>query len=405
MLNARRLHRAAALVLLVTAIGGCAAPPGGVSSRSESPAAERVGSKRFTAAIRGFPQSVSTMIDGAGAGATAGLREVQELLNAGMGIADGEGRLRPQLAEAVPTVENGLWKLLPDGRMETTWRIRAGTVWHDGTPFTADDMAFTATVGQDRDLAVFTHPGFDAVESVRAVDPRTVLVTWKRPFFGADLMFTSQDNFAMPLPRHLLEKPYLEDKAGFSDLLYWTTDFVGAGPFKVREYVVGSRLTLQANDAYPLARPKIDEIEVRFIPDLNTLVANLLASEIDVTIGRALSAENAFQLRDRWTDGTVLTQPGDSWTALYPQHVNPNPAAIADARFRRALMHALNRQELVDELQHGLTVVAHSMISPNRHEYRDVEQSIVRYDYDPRRNVAVARGDGIRPRDGWLLSR
>src|SRR4029450_13920069 len=140
---------------------------------------------------------------------------------------------------------------------------------------------------------------------------------------------------------------------------------------KVRDFQISSRMTLQANDAYPLGRPKIDEIEVRFITDLNTLQANMLAGEVELTIGRALSAENAFQLKDRWTDGKVLTQPGDSWTALYPQHVNPTPAVLGDARVRQALMFALDRKELVDELQHGLTVVADGPVSPNRRGDQD----------------------------------
>jgi len=386
--------------LLTLMVVGCAGP---ASSSPQAPRfeSERTSTpKRIRAAIQGEPRTLSRTMNG-NVGRVRGVNELELLVHAGLSVEDDNGNRRPQLAEAVPSIENGLWRVLPDGRMETTWRIRDRTSWHDGTRFTADDMVFTAAVGQDNDLAVFTHPGFDALESVRAVDPRTVLVTWKRPFFGADLMFTSEDNFAMPLPRHLLEKPFLEDKSGFSDLLYWTNDFVGAGPFKVREYLPGSRMTLQAHDSFPLGRPKIDEIEVRFIPDLNALVANLLAGEIELTIGRALSAENAFQLRDRWTEGTVMTQPGDSWTAFYPQHVNPNPPAIADARFRRALMHSINRQELVDELQHGLTVVAHSMISPNRGEYRDVEQSIVRYDYDPRRTAQMLEEIGFaRGADG-----
>jgi peptide/nickel transport system substrate-binding protein len=371
--------------------------PGADSGQSSAP-------KRVRAAIQGEPRTLSRTMNG-NVGRVRGVNELEQLIHSGMSIENDEGDRLPQLAEAVPSIENGLWRVSPDGRMETTWKIRQGTTWHDGTPFTADDLVFTTTLGQDKELAIFDHPGFDGVESVRAVDPRTALVTWKQPFFGADMMFSSQDNFAMPLPRHLLEKAYLEDKAGLSDLPYWTTDFVGAGPFKVRDYVVGSRLTLQANDAYPLRRPKIDEIEVRFITDLNTLVANLLAGEVELTIGRSLSAENAFQLRDRWTEGTVLTEPGSSWTALYPQHVNPTPAAMADARFRRALMYGLDRQELVDELQHGLTVVAHSSISPNRHEYRDIEQSIVRYDYDPRRtgqildDLGFARGPDGTYRD------
>jgi peptide/nickel transport system substrate-binding protein len=387
------------LLLLAVGVAGCAGPS---SPQTNRPDGERSAApKRVRAAIQGEPRTLSRTMNG-NVGRVRGVNELELLVHAGLSVENDEGDRRPQLAEAVPSIENGLWKLLPDGRMETTWKIRDGTSWHDGTPFTAADLAFTATVGQDKDLAIFTHPGFDAVESVRAADPRTVLVSWRRPFFGADLMFTSQDTFAMPLPRHLLEQAYLDDRAGFSDLPYWTSAFVGAGPFKVRDYVVGSRLTLQANDSYPLGKPRIDEIEVRFISDLNTLVANLLAGEIELTIGRSLSAENAFQLRDRWTDGTVLTQPGDSWTALYPQHLNPSPPAIGDPRFRRALMHASDRQELVDELQHSLTVVAHSMISPNRREYRDIEQSIVRYEYDPRRTAQMLDEQGFtRGADGF----
>ena len=47
------------------------------------------------------------------------------------------------LAESVPTTDNGGWKVSADGRMETTWRIRQGTRWHDGTPMTSDDLRFT----------------------------------------------------------------------------------------------------------------------------------------------------------------------------------------------------------------------------------------------------------------------
>src|SRR5438128_2205688 len=127
--------RTMAILLLVGLVVAACGPARSDEPHSAPPADQRVGPKRFTAAIRGFPQSVSTMIDSAGAGSTAGLREVQELLNSSVAISDGDGRLRPQLAESVPTLENGLWKVLPDGGMETTWRLRAGILWHDGTPF------------------------------------------------------------------------------------------------------------------------------------------------------------------------------------------------------------------------------------------------------------------------------
>src|SRR2546428_235254 len=64
--------------------------------------------------------------------ATAPQRIALPLVHSGLTVG-GDQRVRhPMLAEAVPTLENGLWKLLPDGRMETTWRLREGTRWHDG---------------------------------------------------------------------------------------------------------------------------------------------------------------------------------------------------------------------------------------------------------------------------------
>src|SRR5688500_16856537 len=294
-------------------------------------------------------------------GRVRGVNELELLLHAGLSAENDAGERQAQLAEAIPTLDNGLWKVMPDGRMETTWRIREGSAWHDGTPLTAEDLAFSVRVGRDREAQTFRDKGFDALDETRTLDARTLLVTWSKPYIDADTMFGSQTTFAVPLPKHLLERPFQEEKASFNDHPYWTTEFVGTGPFRLREFVRGAHLTLDANRGYVLGRPKIDEIEVRFIPDLNTLVANILASEIDLTIGRAISVEEVMQRRGRWNDGIDPVLPGASWTALYPQHVNPTPAVMTDVRFRRAVMHALDRQELVDVLHHGLTQVAHSM--------------------------------------------
>lgn len=327
-------------------------------------------------------------------GRVRGVNELEMLIHAGLAVEGERGLQQPQLAEAVPSVENGLWRVFPDGRMETTWTIRPGASWHDGAPLTPADLAFTARVGMERELPTFNHPGFDAITGVEVIGPSSVTVRWSRPFFEADTMFSSGANFAMPLPRHILEEPYANDRSGLADLAYWTTEFVGAGPFRVRDFVRSSHLVLEAYSGYAPGRPKIDEIEVRFISDLNTLVAHILAGEVELTIGRAISVEQAIHLRERWPDGRVAIEPGRSWTALYPQHMSPNPAVIADAQFRRALLHAIDRQELVDVLLHGVVPVAHSMVGPNRAEYPDVERSIVRYEYDLRRATQLVEGLG-----------
>ena len=69
----------------------------------------------------------------------------------------------------------------------------------------------------------------------------------------------------MPVARHKLEQAYSENSAAIPQHAYWTSDFVGTGPFVVREFVLGSHLTLTANERYVLGRPKVDEIEIRFI--------------------------------------------------------------------------------------------------------------------------------------------
>jgi peptide/nickel transport system substrate-binding protein len=334
-------------------------------------------------------------------GRVRGVNELELLIHSGMAVEDQQGNLQAQLAREVPSLENGLWRVLPDGRMETTWRLRPSAAWHDGTPVTPSDLIFTVRVGQEREVASFHHRGFEAIESVEQSAPDSVLVRWSQPFFEADYLFTSQANFGMPLPKHILEQAYDTDKGSFLDHPYWTVDFVGAGPFRVRELALGSYLLLGANDVYPLGRPKIDEVEVRFITDLSALIANLLSGDLDLTIGRAVSVEQAVSLRERWTQGKVVVEPGQSWTALYPQHVNPNPAVVADARFRRALEHALDRSEMVETLLHGVVLVAHSPIGPHRRDFSAVESSVVRYEYDPRRAAQLIESLGYtRGADG-----
>src|ERR1041384_4551344 len=67
-------------------------------------------------------------------GSLPGLPELFAMLDGGVSYLDEQNVRYPWLTDAVPTIENGLWTVAPDGRMETTWRIKAGTKWHDGVP-------------------------------------------------------------------------------------------------------------------------------------------------------------------------------------------------------------------------------------------------------------------------------
>jgi peptide/nickel transport system substrate-binding protein len=367
--------------LVVVLLLACAPPSRPTAATEEAPV--RVSTpKRMVAAIRGNPPTLSATISGAsGRGKVPGVPQVETLVHAGLGVLDDKGERRPQLAEALPSVERGTWRVSPDGRMETSWTLRDGVLWHDGTPFTSDDLLFTATVLTDKAMTVFRERAYDAIESVEAPDPRTFVVRWSRPYIDADLLFTHV--LTLPMPRHVLGRPYAEEKATFTDLPYWNYEFVGVGPFQLKQWVEGSHVTLTANERYVLGRPRIDEVEVRYIPDANTIVANLLSGALDLTMGRGISLEQGLQIRDQWREGRMDAATGNA-VALYPQLINPTPAALVNLPFRRALLHAIDRQQIADTLMAGQVPVAHSIVDPGSPLTRATEASVIRYDYDPR---------------------
>jgi peptide/nickel transport system substrate-binding protein len=387
------------LVSAIVFVAACASSSGPSTAPSAGTQAERQTPKRITVAIRGEPKSVSGKLSLGTVGGVPGQDEIEEMLNAGLANRDRGGTLHPQLAEQMPTVENGLWKLLPDGTMETTWRLREGIVWHDGQPLTSEDLLFTATVEQDGELPIFRNVAYGAIDALLAPDPRTITIKWKRPFLEADTMFTNDRAF--PMPKHLLERAFLDDKENFVNLPYWSQNFVGAGAYRLREWSSGIGVSLEANDRYVLGRPIIDRIDVRFIPDPSTIAANILAGEVDLTLGGRLSLEWGAQVRSQWRDGRMDTARPTSMISAYTQFLNPNPVVLLDPRFRRALLHGIDRQQIIDSLVEGLGPMGHAIISPEDNEWPDVESSVVRYEFDTRRAVQMIEGLGYtRASDG-----
>src|SRR5581483_5621594 len=303
-------------------------------SRPSSPASQPSAPSRIMAVVSGDPPVLySKLADPAIAGVSA----IEALVNVGLSIQDQAGVARPRLAESLPSVENGLWIVSPDGTMETTWKIRSGAQWHDGIPLDADDLVFTSQVVRDPDLPAFGDPALRAIADVRPVDERTVVVSWSRPYIYADQMFGT---LAMPIPRHLLESAYSDSKATFTDQPYWSHGFVGNGPFRLKDWEAGSHLVVEAFDGYLLGRPKIDEIEIRVIIDTNVLVSNVLSGEVDVSLGRNVSPEQAALLRQQWQGGRVDVGRLTLALNVWPQFVNPRPQVVSDVRFRRALYAA-----------------------------------------------------------------
>ncbi len=395
------------LTLTILVVGCAPAQSTGAGGRAQPQ--QPAGAKRITAAMMGNPTGVTdNFIGGGSGGGVPGAGQFEELIGGALVLQKDRGlQLVPGMAEAVPSFENGLWRVLSDGRMETTWKIRPTARWHDGPPFTSADVLFTTRLEQDRELPVQRKPAYDFVASIDAPDPFTVTVTWKGPFIEAAEFFITA-----PLARHILERPYSENKDSFVASSFWTADFIGVGPYRIRDWVRDSHVVLEAFNDYPLGRPKIDEIVVKFLAAESAFIANILSGAVDITIGKSINYEQAMEIKGQWSDGRVEARP-ETVIKLWPQFIDPNPVVLLDVRMRKALLYAINRQELADSLVgRDVSGVAHSILLTNEALFQDGEAAAVRYDYDPRRaadlieQIGYAKGaDGVyRDSRGEVLS-
>ncbi len=300
-------------------------------------------------------------------------------------VYDAEGRLIPRLAESVPTIDSGDWVVDPDGGMRLTWRLRPNARWQDGTPLSVDDFILGLHFAMDSEIPVPKTPWSAAVESIQAVDGRTMTVSWKRAYFLANVGGPDE---LPPLPHHLLGSTYDSgNKQALINSTYWTRDFVGLGPYKIANWIPGSQLEATANDDYFLGRPKIDRLRYSFFTDTNALVAALLAGEIDYVPVGSLKVDALVSLSEQWevTGAGSLIRSSNGLRMLLLQYRDQTAPWVSDLRVRQALVESLDRQTLVDTLQHGLTTIGHTLPTPDDPVYPLVERrGLTKYAYDPR---------------------
>ena len=316
----------------------------------------------------------------------------KRLFNAFLTIIDGTGVARPYLADEMPRLGTDTWKVFPDGRMETTYRLKPGLTWQDGMPLTADDFVFAWRVYRDSGLGVFIATPQDRMEEVQVLDPASFVIRWSSPYPDAAII---KDGDLDPLPRHILEQPfasYQSDPAtrdSFLGLPYWTSDYIGAGPYKLARWERGSELEGIAFAGHALGRPKIDRLIFRIMPDENTTLSNVLAGSTDFTTDFTLRFEHARILQPDWEasgKGTVVLKPSGaiSNTLQLRPELAGHPGQL-DARVRQAMMSTLDRQALNDGLFDGQGFTNQNVVPDDLPYYREVDQAIVKYPYDPRR--------------------
>jgi peptide/nickel transport system substrate-binding protein len=294
---------------------------------------------------------------------------------------------QPRLAER--------WDVSPDG-LTYTFHLRHGVRWHDGRPFSADDVVFTFEVLRDvRSKTVSIRSFLEPLSRCEAVDPYTVRFTFARPYW----MALDVAGEILIYPRHVYARGDFNTHPA-------NRAPVGTGPFRFVRWATGSAISLQRNDAYWGEKPRLERIEFVYVPDPNVRLQLLTRGELDV-IERVTP--------EAWARVTPDPEVARRFWRL--RHVpsslqwigwNEARALFADSRVRRALTMLIDRDDVVNGLRLGLDRVAGSWFYPGAPEH---DPSLAPLPYDPRAAEAMLdeagwkRGpDGVRAKDGVRAS-
>jgi peptide/nickel transport system substrate-binding protein len=398
--------------VVVLALAACAGPAPRADEGPTRPAEAETGSAGASRTLIGGYRFEVTDLSPKIIGSNSPVG-TKRLFNADLALIDGQGNPRPYLAETLPQLNTDSWRVFPDGRMETTYRLRPGLTWHDGQPFSAEDFVFAWRVYTAPGLGMFPTAPEDQMDAVQARDARTVVIQWRAPYPDAGALVHSQLN---PLPRHILEDLFArlgQDPAAAEAMArhpYWTSEYVGAGPFRLERWEPGATLEGAAFDRHALGRPKIDRLILRIIPDENTILTNVLAGNVHFTTNLGLRFEHGMVLKREWADprqGTVFMSGNTPATIMvqFRPEFQQTPALL-DVRVRRALMHTIDRQALNDGLFDGQGAMSEALVPPRMPYTAEAERAIARHPFDPQRAERLMNEAGFsRDRDGFVDAR
>ncbi len=315
------------------------------------------------------------------------------VFNAGLTLVDGKGITQPYLLESLPTLNTESWRVAPDGTMDVTYRLRDRLTWHDGKPLVAEDFVFAYEAYTAPGLGLFNPRPQNFMRGVEARDPRTFVIHWNRPYPGA-ADFDPGD--FEPLPRHILEDTFRQfqrdpvaGQDAFRNHRYWTQEYVGAGPYKLEQWIPGTDIIGAAFDGHALGRPKIDRVIIRIIADENAALSSLLSESLDLATEFTLRYEHAKVLENDWNatrHGVVLLDKGAfnyAMTQFRPEY--QKTPGLLDVRVRKALAHAIDRQALNEGLFDGQGFMVETLIPTDERYFAQLDRAIAHYPYDPRR--------------------
>jgi peptide/nickel transport system substrate-binding protein len=284
------------------------------------------------------------------------------------------------------------WEVSEDG-LTYTFQLEEDVRWHDGEPFTAADVVFTT-----RDFLPEVHPrarqAFERCESIEALDDHTVQFTLKEPF--GPFLYAFLPAGAPMMPKHIYEGSDFRDNPA-------NDQPIGTGPFKFNEWIRGSYIHLVRNDDYwKPDRPYLNEIYYRVIPDAASRALALETGEVDMAQGNDVESFDVPRLREL-PHLEMDTRGYETVAPIAWIEINHRIEPLGDKRFRQAMMHAIDRDFIIENIWFGLGRVAHGPINTVTRFY-DAD-AINRYEYDPEQAIALLNEMGLEPDGNGVRAR
>lgn len=273
------------------------------------------------------------------------------------------------------------WDGAPDGR-SYTFHLRRNVQWHDGRPFTAEDIAYNAVEHWQKFAG---NPAIRAISGAQVVDPHTVRISFGQPTPEALVLASLSGSEAQIVPKHIYAGTDIRQNPA-------NNAPIGTGPFRFKEWRRGSHVELERNAQYwEAGLPHLDGIVIRYLQDPQARAAAFEVGEVLLGVGapfppaemRRLAGTGRFDATDR----------GGLQEFMVVEMNTRNPI-LADRRVRQAIGFALDRQLVVDVVMNGFGRVATGTVSDVYPRYfnRDVAQ----YALDVRRAERLLDDAGHR---------
>lgn len=275
--------------------------------------------------------------------------------------------------------------------------IDDAATWSDGTPVTADDVVYTALrlaspvigntammyyvfegVGDDG----FVEEGAESIDGIQKVDDKTVQFTTKE-----EMPITTFENsyarYLLTLPKHVIEQ-YSEEELSTAD--WFNHPDVVSGPFIVTDFDVDHYISYEANKDYWKGAPKIDKLNIKIV-DGSQLYAGLQSGEIDIT---------QQTMSDIPQEDYESVEALDNIEVVYGSPVTNQSVFIQtknvpDVKVRQAMLYAIDRQQILEELLNGHGEIVDGFLSSASPFYDD---SLTPISYDPEKAKALLEEAG-----------